>query len=104
MPSLLAERAMKGAAGGGGWCGAVGRATARALRRWQVDQAARAGDGVVAQHDPAGRAQRAAAELYTGAASGRVGAVREEIHRLLGEDPKLPGVRVRELLEPLECT
>ena len=29
---------------------------------------------------------------------------REEIHRLLGEDPKLSGVRVRELLEPLGCT
>ena len=27
-----------------------------------------------------------------------------EIHRLLSEDPKLPGVRVRELLEPLGCT
>ena len=26
---------------------------------------------------------------------------KEEIHRLLGEDPKLPGVRVRELIEPL---
>jgi transposase len=26
-----------------------------------------------------------------------------EIHRLLKEDPKLPGVRVRELLEPLGC-
>lgn len=26
---------------------------------------------------------------------------REEIHRLLKDDPKLPGVRVRELLEPL---
>jgi transposase len=26
---------------------------------------------------------------------------RDEIHRLLGEDPKLPGVRVRELIEPL---
>jgi transposase len=29
---------------------------------------------------------------------------KDEIHRLLGEDPKLPGVRVRELLEPLGCT
>ena len=29
---------------------------------------------------------------------------KEEIHRLLREDPKLPGVRVRELLEPLGCT
>jgi transposase len=27
-----------------------------------------------------------------------------EIHRLLRADPKLPGVRVRELLEPLGCT
>ncbi|MDQ6776644.1 MAG: IS21 family transposase [Actinomycetota bacterium] len=27
-----------------------------------------------------------------------------EIHRLLQDDPKLPGVRVRELLEPLGCT
>lgn len=27
-----------------------------------------------------------------------------EIHRLLKADPKLPGVRVRELLEPLGCT
>jgi transposase len=27
-----------------------------------------------------------------------------EIHRLLAEDPKLPGVRVRELLESLGCT
>lgn len=27
-----------------------------------------------------------------------------EIHRLLKKDPKLPGVRVRELLEPLGCT
>ncbi len=29
---------------------------------------------------------------------------RDEIHRLLKADPKLPGVRVRELLEPLGCT
>jgi transposase len=27
-----------------------------------------------------------------------------EIHRLLAEDPSLPGVRVRELLEPVGCT
>jgi transposase len=29
---------------------------------------------------------------------------REEIHRLLREDPRLPGVRVRELLAPLGCS
>ncbi len=28
---------------------------------------------------------------------------KDEIHRLLTDDPKLPGVRVRELLEPLGC-
>ena len=28
---------------------------------------------------------------------------KDEIHRLLREDPKLPSVRVRELLEPLGC-
>lgn len=28
---------------------------------------------------------------------------KDEIHRLLKQDPKLPGVRVRELLEPLGC-
>lgn len=27
-----------------------------------------------------------------------------EIHRLLKDDPKMPGVRIRELLEPLGCT
>jgi hypothetical protein len=26
---------------------------------------------------------------------------KDEIHRLLGDDPKLPGVRVREEIEPL---
>ena len=37
----------------------------------------------------------------------KVGALepfKPEIHRLLKADPKLPGVRVRELLEPLGCT
>jgi transposase len=29
---------------------------------------------------------------------------KDEIHRLLRDDPKLPGVRVRELLDPLGCT
>ena len=29
---------------------------------------------------------------------------KDEIHRLLRDDPKLPGVRVRELLQPLGCT
>jgi len=34
-------------------------------------------------------------------AASKLDPFREEIHRLLGEDPKLPGVRVRELIAPL---
>ena len=37
-------------------------------------------------------------------AVGKLDPFKDEIHRLLTEDPKLPGVRVRELLEPLGCT
>jgi transposase len=37
-------------------------------------------------------------------AGSKLDAFKDEIHRLLAEDPKLPGVRVRELLEPLGCT
>ena len=38
------------------------------------------------------------------AKAGVLGPFKAEIHRLLKDDPKLPGVRVRELLEPLGCT
>jgi transposase len=37
-------------------------------------------------------------------AVGKLDPFKDEIHRLLTEDPKLPGVRVRELIEPLGCT
>ena len=37
------------------------------------------------------------------AKAGVLGQFKPEIHRLLKDDPKLPGVRVRELLEPLGC-
>jgi hypothetical protein len=43
--------------------------------------------------------------VYSRAPAGsKLDAFKDEIHRLLAEDPKLPGVRVRELLEPLGCT
>src|SRR5688500_558483 len=43
--------------------------------------------------------------VYRRAPSGsKLDPFKEEIHRLLGADPKLPGVRVRELLAPLGCT
>ena len=43
--------------------------------------------------------------VYRRAPSGsKLDPFKEEIHRLLRADPKLPGVRVRELLEPLGCT
>ena len=34
---------------------------------------------------------------------GKLDAFKDEIHRLLRDDPKLPGVRVRELLTPPAC-
>jgi transposase len=37
-------------------------------------------------------------------AASKLDPFKDEIHRLLAEDPKLPGVRVRELLEPLGCS
>jgi transposase len=37
-------------------------------------------------------------------AASKLDPFKDEIHRLLGADPKLPGVRVRELLAPLGCT
>ena len=42
--------------------------------------------------------------VYRRAAAGsKLDLFKNEIRRLLAEDPKLPGVRVRELLEPLGC-
>jgi transposase len=38
------------------------------------------------------------------ARTGVIEPFKAEIHRLLKDDPKMPGVRVRELLEPLGCT
>jgi len=38
------------------------------------------------------------------AAGSKLDPFKDEICRLLRDDPKLPGVRVRELLEPLGCT
>jgi transposase len=38
-----------------------------------------------------------------GLSESKLDAFKDEIHRLLRADPKLPGVRVRELLEPLGC-
>lgn len=43
--------------------------------------------------------------VYQRAAKGsKLDPFKAEIHRLLGEDHKLPGQRIRELLEPLGCT
>jgi hypothetical protein len=55
---------------------------------------------------PSGRAITSAdAPVYRRAPAGsELDSFKPEIHRLLREDPKLPGVRVRELLEPLGCT
>ena len=37
-------------------------------------------------------------------AGSRLDPFKDEIHRLLREDPELPGVRIRELLDPLGCS
>jgi transposase len=43
--------------------------------------------------------------VYRRAAAGsKLDPFKDEIRRLLAEDPRMPGVRVRELLEPLGCT
>jgi transposase len=43
--------------------------------------------------------------VYRRAPSGsKLDPFKDEVHRLLREDPKLPGVRIRELLAPLGCT
>ena len=42
--------------------------------------------------------------VYRRAPGSKLDPLKEEIHRLLKEDPKLPGVRIRELLGPLGCT
>ena len=43
--------------------------------------------------------------VYRRAPSGsKLDPFKDEIHRLLKDDPKLSGVRIRELLEPLGCT
>jgi hypothetical protein len=82
----------------------VGRAATRAFRRWQVDQAPGARDGL--SKNTIRRALRSEAPpSYQQAPKVRVvEPFKDEIRRLLAEDPKLPGVRVRELLEPLGCT
>src|SRR5215210_114583 len=76
MPILVVDNdGDEGAAGGGDWCGAVGRTAARALRRRQVDQGVGQVDGAVAQHDPAALRSERAAELSARAAGERAGAV-----------------------------
>ena len=69
----------------------------------RLDQGARAPDRAGAQHHSARRcAQRRAAGLSAGAEARRSSTrSRTEIHRLLKDEPRLTGVRVRELLEPL---
>ena len=86
--------------GGCGWRGAVGGDAAAVLRGGRGDQGGRAADRVVAADRRAVRSD--SQPRYRRPARGsKLDAYRDEIHRLLGEDPRLPGTRVRELLEPL---
>ncbi len=63
-----------------------------------------AGRGCIATRS-GGRSAATSRRVYRGAPAGsKLDPFKDEIHRLLNDDPKLPGVRVRELLEPLGCT
>ena len=82
--------------------GAVGGDAARALRARRVDQGDRAADGVDREHDPAGVAVGRSRRAIGGARrASKLDPFKDEIHRLLGSDPRLPGQRVRELIAPL---
>ena len=95
---VVIERGRKGF----GRRGAVGRVAARALRPRRLDQGVGPADRAESQHDPGGVALGDAAELSAGAAAGsKLDPFKDEIHRLLQADPRLPGQRVRELIEPL---
>ncbi len=71
------------------------------LRPRCLDQGIGAADGPVAQRGAFGAARERAAGVSAGADRLKLDPFKDEIHRLLRDDPKLPGVRVRELIEPL---
>ena len=79
----------------------MGRAAQGALRSWGLDQGVDASHGVGAQHDPGGVAIGCAAGFRCPERPSKLDPFKDEIHELLREDPTLPGVRVRELIEPL---
>ncbi len=61
-------------------------------------------DGPVAQHDPGGGcAATRHRPISEQSPASKLDPFKPEIHWLLG-GPKLPGIRVRELLEPLSCS
>ncbi len=72
----------------------AGKSIKALARRDGVESRTRSGGRSVARRRRATGGRRAGSSLEP---------FKPEIHRLLGEDPKLPGSRVRELLEPLGC-
>ena len=81
----------------------MGGDAAAALRARAVDQGARIGGrGCIATRSGGRCAQRRAAGLSRARRrASKLDPFKDEIHRLLREDPKLPGQRVRELIAPL---
>ena len=80
----------------------MGGDAAAALRARAVDQGDPSADGAASRHDPPGAASATSRRAIGGAPAGsKLDPFKDEIHRLLREDPKLPGQRVRELIEPL---
>ena len=70
--------------------------------RGVADQGAGAPDGAVAEHDPRRRCGRREPPVFrVPERPSKLDPFKDEIHRLLKDDPKLSGVRVREEIEPL---
>ena len=79
----------------------MGGVAAGAFRAGCGDQGVGAADGVVAEHDQAGVAVDVPPVFRCPERPSKLDPFKDEIHRLLKDDPKLPGVRVREEIEPL---
>ena len=69
----------------------------------RLDQGDRAADRAGSQHGPARRCagERRRRVLAARRRASKLDPFKDEIHRLLKDDPKLPGQRVRELIAPL---
>ena len=79
----------------------MGGGAAVALRARVVDPGDPSADWAASRHDPARASERRGAGLSTRGAGSKLDPFKDEIHRLLAKDARLPGQRVLELIAPL---